>query len=70
MIDYLPQDKKSFFETWRYILKYKNFGWYLIWGQRGNGKTFSTIEGACLRGMRIAYIRRYDTDLTNADLMC
>ena len=69
MIDYLPKDKESFFDCWRYILKYQGFGWYLFWGQRGNGKTYSLIDGAMLRGLKIAYIRRYDTDLMNPDLI-
>lgn len=59
----------EFFDSWKYILKYQGFGWYLFWGQRSNGKTYSTLDGAMYRKLKIAYIRRYDTDLMNSDLM-
>lgn len=60
--------KNEFFNAWYYISKYPHIAWFLFWGQRSNGKTFSAIDGSLVRGLKIAYIRRYDTDLTNADL--
>lgn len=64
----MASNSTKFFNAWYYITKYKGFGWFLFWGQRSNGKTFSTLDGSMVRGLKIAYIRRYDTDLTNADL--
>lgn len=60
---------KEWFNAWNYIRKYKTFGWFLFWGQRSNGKTFSVIDGCMRAGLRIAYIRRYDTEIENADMI-
>lgn len=59
----------EFFNAWHYISKFKGFGWFLFWGQRGNGKTYSVIEQGERQDLKIAYIRRYDTDLVNADII-
>ena len=42
--------------------------WFLIWGQRSNGKTYGTIERVMREGKRFAYIRRYDNEITRKEI--
>lgn len=43
--------------------------WFVIWGQRSNGKTYGTIDRSMREGKRFAYIRRYDTEIRKSELM-
>lgn len=54
--------KKVYFNVEPYINKFKECSWFLFFGQKSNGKTFSTIE-YCIKqyvesGKMFAYVRR------------
>ena len=43
--------------------------WYLIWGQRSNGKTYGIIDRSMRERKKFAYIRRYDTEIKRSELI-
>lgn len=43
--------------------------WFLIWGQRSNGKTYGTIDRSMREGKRFAYIRRYDSEIRKQEII-
>lgn len=59
----------EFFNAWNSIKKYPRFAWFLFWGQRSNGKTFSVIDGSMRQKLKIAYIRRYDSEIERVDML-
>lgn len=52
----------------RLIDKNPTCSWFVIWGQRSNGKTYGTIERVMREGKRFAYIRRYDNEITRKEI--
>lgn len=59
-----PVDK---YYSLKRILK-TNATYNIIFGKRSNGKTFSVVERALEHGWKLAYIRRFDEEITRKNL--
>lgn len=67
MLEKIKSDKKKYYNISSLIKSYPNAQYYMVIGERSNGKTYSALERVlrlnCKTGEQFAYVRRYAEDI-------